>query len=324
MSNNKITRRTLLQWGSGIAGLLLLQRSGYSFSRNTMEDKKETSNSLFDGHIIMRRIPSSGEQLPVIGMGTWLTFDVGNSANQRKNLKEVLRIFYERGGKLIDSSPMYGSSEAVVGDLSTELNPNNKFFLATKVWTSGEQNGIEQMKQSFAKMKTAKMDLMQIHNLLDADVHFKTLRKLKEEGKIRYVGITHYVVSAYPDLMRIIKKEKPDFVQFNYNMAVRDAEKQLLPFCIDNGIAVINNRPFNGGDLFNNIAGKALPAWAKDYDINNWAQFFLKYIVAHPAVTCAIPATSNPHHMQENIGAAYGKLPYEAGRKKMAAYFDNL
>ena len=271
----------------------------------------------------LRAIPVSGEKIPAIGMGTWLTFDAGNSDTKRKDLKEVLRIFWEKGGRLIDSSPMYGSSEKVVGDLVTELKLEN-FFLATKVWTNGEANGITQMDQSFEKMQTARMDLMQVHNLVDADTHLRTLRKWKTAGKIRYVGVTHYQVSAYPDLMEVIKNVKPDFVQFNYNIAVREAEKRLLPFCADNGIAVINNRPFDGGGLFQRVHGKPLPAWARDYGIQNWAQFFLKYIISHPAVTCTIPATSKPAHMQENIGALYGPLPDLTSRKKMVDYFDKL
>ncbi|MBC7829600.1 MAG: aldo/keto reductase [Chitinophagaceae bacterium] len=274
--------------------------------------------------MILRTIPSSGEKLPAIGMGTWLTFDAGDSETRRNSLKEVLRIFRQHGGKLIDSSPMYGSSEKVAGDIVAELKIRKDIFLATKVWTNGEQNGIVQMKQSFEKMQTATMDLMQVHNLVDAEIHLRTLRNWKAEGKIRYSGITHYVVSAYPDLMELIKKQKPDFVQFNYNIRVRDAEKRLLPFCQDNGIAVINNRPFDGGTLFENVEGKTLPGWAKENEIQNWAQFFLKYIVSHPAVTCAIPATSKPGHMQENIQAAYGLLPDQATRKKMSDFFEGL
>jgi diketogulonate reductase-like aldo/keto reductase len=192
------------------------------------------------------------------------------------------------------------------------------------VWTNGEKNGIDQMNHSFAKMQAATMDLMQVHNLVDAEIHLQTLKSWKEQGKIRYVGITHYMVSAYPELMRLIKKEQPDFVQFNYNMKVRDAEKQLLPFCKDNGTAVIINRPFNEGRLFDLVKEKSLPAWIKEYDVHNWAQFFLKYIISHPAVTCAIPATSRPEHMQENIRASYGLLPDEMSRKKMAEFFDKL
>ena len=277
-----------------------------------------------DTTLILRSIPSTGEKIPAIGMGTWLTFDAGNSESRRKDLKEVLRIFKENGGKLIDSSPMYGSSEKVAGDLVSALAIRKELFLATKVWTTGEDDGVAQMQQSVQKMQAGTMDLMQVHNLVDVETHMRTLKKWKSEGKIRYIGITHYLVSAYADLMRVITKHKPDFVQFNYNIRVRDAEERLLPFCRDNGIAVINNRPFDGGDLFQNIKGKILPPWAKEYQINNWAQFFLKYIISHPAVTCAIPATSQPAHMLENILGAHGALPGESGRQKMASFFDKL
>ena len=274
--------------------------------------------------LILRAIPSSGEKLPAIGMGTWITFDVGESETRRKDLKEVLGIFLTRGGKMIDSSPMYGSAEKVVGDLLTDLKLRQQAFLATKVWTTGEADGIQQMQQSAQRMNAGVIDLMQVHNLVDVRIHLATLQKWKAEGKVRYTGITHYLVSAYPDLMQVIKTAKPDFVQFNYNIRVREAEKTLLPFCRDNGIAVINNRPLDGGDLFNRTRGKTIPAWAKDYDIENWAQYFLKYIISHPAVTCAIPATSKPAHMEENMGAVYGRLPDEAGRRKMAEFFEKL
>ena len=275
-------------------------------------------------NIILRTIPSSGEKIPAIGMGTWLTFDAGDSVARRKQLSEVLRIFREGGGKLIDSSPMYGSSETVVGDLVEQDKSRKDLFFATKVWTTGQEDGISQMNQSFQKMKTKTMDLMQVHNLVDVTAHMPTLKKWKADGKLRYIGITHYVVSAYPDLMRVIKRDKPDFVQFNYNIRVREAEKELLPFCHDNGIAVINNRPFDGGNLFNAVQGKVLPTWTSEHGITNWAQYFLKYIISHPAVTCAIPATSNPAHMRENIGALSSALPDQATRRKMAEYFDRL
>jgi diketogulonate reductase-like aldo/keto reductase len=212
----------------------------------------------------------------------------------------------------------------VVGDLSNELKIRNKLFLATKVWTNGKDAGIRQMNESFQKMKTTTMDLMQVHNLTDVHTHLKTLREWKEQKKIRYFGITHYTVSAYPELMRLIKNEKPDFVQFNYNISVRDAEKELLPLAKDKGVAVIINRPFEEGALFNTVKGKALPEWAKDYNINSWGQFFLKFIISHPAVTCAIPGTSKVKHLEDNIGAAIGKLPDESGRKRMKDYFDSL
>lgn len=317
-----ISRKKFLQWTTGLTGSLLMNR--YSHASNVTQTLEEDLQQMHNRNIILRTIPSTGEKIPAIGMGTWLTFDAGNSETRRKNLKEVLNIFSSRGGKLIDSSPMYGSSEKVAGDLVTNLKIRKDLFFATKVWTNGERDGIEQMQESFEKMQTTTMDLTQVHNLVDVDTHLPTLRKWKAAGKIRYIGITHYMVSAYPQLMRLIKNEKPDFVQFNYNIRVRDAEERLLPFCKDNGVAVINNRPLDGGSLFESVRGKNLPPWAKEYEIQNWAQFFLKYIISHPAVTCAIPATSKPEHMQENISAVYGLLPDAEGRKKMVDFLEKM
>ncbi|MGZ5135478.1 MAG: aldo/keto reductase [Flavitalea sp.] len=317
--NKGLSRKNFIQWLAGFSGSLLLNRY-----ENEQQFLTSFNRNIQQREMVLRSIPSSGEKIPAIGMGTWLTFDAGNSEAKRKSLKEVLRIFHEGGGKLIDSSPMYGSSETVAGDLVADLKIRNQIFFATKVWTSGESNGIRQMQDSFKKMQTARMDLMQVHNLVDAKTHLKTLRNWKAQGKIRYFGITHYLVSEYPELMRLVKSEKPDFVQFNYNIGVRDAEQQLLPFCQDHGVAVINNRPFDGGNLFNRIKGKSLPIWAKDSGINNWAQYFLKYIISHQAVTCAIPATSKPEHMKENINAVYGALPDTATRKKMVEFFDKM
>lgn len=271
-----------------------------------------------------RAIPVSGEMIPVIGLGTWRTFDAGNSKEKRKALLEVLKKLKQKGASVIDSSPMYGSSETVVGDLSTELNIRSNVFMATKVWTNGKEDGIQQMNQSFQKMKTDKMDLLQVHNLVDVHTHLKTLRSWKEEGKIRYFGITHYLPGQYPEMVRLIKNEKPDFVQCCYNVADRDAEKELLPVAKEKGVAVLINRPFREGDLFNVARGHELPAWAKEYDINNWSQFFLKFILSHSAVTCAIPGTSNASHLEENIGAATGKLPDEKTRNRMAEYFKGI
>ena len=316
----KISRKNFLLLVTGASGSLSFTRYQKQSQLPPFSNTIEMKNK----EMVLRSIPSTGEKIPAIGMGTWLTFDAGNAEPKRKQLKEVLRIFHESGGKLIDSSPMYGSSEKVAGDLVADLKIRNDIFFATKVWTSGEANGIRQMQDSFEKMQTPKMDLMQVHNLVDAKTHLGTLRNWKSQGKIRYFGITHYLVSEYPELMRIVKSEKPDFVQFNYNISVRDAEKQLLPFCRDNGIAVINNRPFDGGNLFDRINGNSLPVWAKDYGIENWAEYFLKYIISHPAVTCAIPATSKPEHMSENIRAGYGLLPDTTARKKMADFFDRL
>lgn len=275
--------------------------------------------------MLKRRILSSAdEMLPVVGLGTWIQFDVGKSAEERQPLIEVLQRMAEHGGKVIDSSPMYGNAEEVVGDLAAQTGLADKFFYATKVWTTGEKKGIEQMQTSLRKMRRDTMDLMQIHNLMDWEIHLKTLKKWKEEGKIRYLGITHYTTSAHEQLEKIVKTEKLDFVQFNYSIRVRDAEKSLLNAAKDNGVSVIINEPFEKGWLFSAVKDQQLPPWAADYDIKSWSQFFLKFILAHPAVTCVIPGTSNPEHLADNMGAGYGKLPDEAGRKKMVEWMEKL
>ena len=307
---NNFSRREVLKLGLGLSISPFLAGSNYL--------------SATDEPITKRPIPVSGEMIPVIGLGTWRTFDAGNSKEKRVALTEVLKTLVKKGASVIDSSPMYGSSETVVGDLSQELNIRSKLFLATKVWTSGKEDGIRQMNQSFQKMKTDKMDLMQVHNLVDVHTHLKTLRSWKDEGKIKYFGITHYVPGVYPEMIRLIKTEKPDFVQFCYNIATRDAEKELLPLAKEKGVAVLINRPFEEGNLFNVVEGHPLPPWAKEYDITSWAQFFLKFIISHPAVTCAIPGTSKALHLADNLGAATGKLPDEKTRNKLAAYFNAI
>jgi len=271
-----------------------------------------------------RTIPSTGEKIPVVGVGTWRTFDAGNNQHKRTALKQVLSNLVSNSASVIDSSPMYGSSESVVGDLSTELKNRPSLFLATKVWTTGEQEGIEQMNDSFRKMKTSLIDLMQVHNLVDVKTHLKTLYKWKEQGRIRYIGITHYLPSAYDEMTQLIQKEKLDFVQCCYNIQTPDAEKQLLPAAKDKGVAVLINRPFQEGALFDEVKGKPLPGWAAELGIKNWAQFFLKFILSNPSVTCVIPGTSNPNHLLENIQAGTGSFPDEKMRKKMFDYFQAL
>jgi diketogulonate reductase-like aldo/keto reductase len=270
--------------------------------------------------VIRRKIPGTEEYLPVIGMGTWQTFDVGNNSSERANLKQVLQTFIDKGGSLIDSSPMYGTSEEVAGDLAAELGELPSLFMATKVWTRGKDAGIRQMEQSMREMRRNPMDLMQVHNLLDLQTHLQTLRRWKAEGKIRYLGVTHYTDSMHDDLEKLIKTEDLDFIQINYSLNDRHADQRLLPTAQDHGVGVLINRPYNGGTLFRLVKGKALPDWAADYDIQSWGQYFLKFIVSHPAVTCAIPATSKVHHMEDNMGANYGRLPDEKARQEMIAY----
>lgn len=280
--------------------------------------------SLKNEEMNTRKIPSSGQLLPVVGLGTWQSFDVGNNAKDRTRLSEVLTEMKAKGGQVIDSSPMYGSSERVVGDLTSTLDIQDDFFYATKVWTSGKQAGIDQMASSMKKMKREQMDLMQIHNLVDWQTHLKTLRAMKENGKIKYWGITHYTDASHKALAQIIKDEKPDFVQFNYSINRRNAEKGLLQTAQEQGTAVILNRPFDGGSLFRSTRGKALPGWCGEMGIKSWAQYFLKYILADGAVNCAIPGTSKPHHLVDNMMAGYGRFPEEKERKKMLDHLKSI
>jgi len=268
--------------------------------------------------IQQRPIPRTGERLPVVGLGTWQTFDVGANAPERAELTEVLRRFATEGGRVVDSSPMYGQAERVVGDLTAEARVRDKLFLATKVWTSGRDAGIRQMENSFKLMRAGTMDLMQVHNLLDLDTHARTLREWKAAGRIRYVGITHYHAGAHADLERLVRTREWDFAQFNYSLAEPEAETRLLPACAEMGVAVIVNRPFAEGSLFRRVKGKDLPSWAAEIDCASWAQFFLKWIISHPAVTCAIPGTSRVAHLEDNLKAGVGRLPDAAMRRRMA------
>ena len=274
--------------------------------------------------MLTRKIPSSGEALPVVGLGTWQTFDIGNDRAEMDQRKQVLRVLFEAGGSVIDSSPMYGRAEAVTGTLLAELDAREKAFLATKVWTSGERAGIQQMEQSAARMQAKVIDLMQIHNLVDWRTHLKTLRAWKEKGTFRYIGITHYTVPALDDLARIIRAEKLDFVQLGYSIGERAPERDVLPLCLEKGVAVIANQPFDSGRHFSQAKGKPLPGWAADIDAQSWGQVFLKYLLGHPAVTCVIPGTAKPDHMRDNVAAGLGRLPDQALRKRMATDWDNL
>lgn len=267
-----------------------------------------------------RKIPSTEEELPCVGIGTWQTFDVGTSALERTPLKEVLRTFIEANASVVDSSPMYGASEKVVGDLSHELHINNTLFIATKVWTTGKGEGINQMNNSFSLLKREVIDLLQIHNLVDWQTHLTTLRKWKEQGKIRYIGLTHYTDNAHDIVASIIKKEPVDFIQVNYNLLDRHAEEQLLPLAREKKVAVLINRPFEEGALFARVKGKVLPEWAAEFECTSWAQFFLKYILANPAVTCVIPGTSKVTHLLDNLQAGKGKLPDNSHRKRMIQF----
>ena len=276
-----------------------------------------TSQSVAQQQLRQRAIPVSGENIPVVGLGTWQSFDVGSDKLERKGLKDVLSAFVNGGGMVVDSSPMYGRSESVVGDLAEDLGIVSDLFMATKVWTSGRQAGIQQMEQSLQRMKTTKMDLMQVHNLLDAEVQLKTLTQWKAAGKIRYLGLTHYHSGGYSEMKRLILNHKVDFIQINYSMLSLEAEDELLPLAKDRGIAVLINRPFEAGSLFGRVKNRKLPAWSIEFDCHSWGQFFLKFILSNEAVTCVIPGTSKAHHLKDNLMAGTGQLPSRTQRQAM-------
>lgn len=270
--------------------------------------------------LLTRKVPSSGEELPVIGLGTSGPFEVSESPAQRAPLAQVLSGFFAGGARLIDTSPMYSSAEAVLGEL---LAPEMRAHavLATKVWTSGARSGIEQMTHSGELLKTARLDLIQVHNLLDVNTHLRTLRAWKDAGRVRYIGVTHYTVAAHAELARVIARERLDFVQFNYSPVTRAAEAQLLPFAAERGVAVLINRPFEDGALFRSVRERPLPAWASDIDAGSWGQLALKFIVSHPAVTCVIPATGKLAHLRDNLGGGRGRLPDARQRAAIATAF---
>lgn len=271
-----------------------------------------------------RPIPSSGEALPVIGLGTWQTFDVGGDAAARAPLAEVLQTLFDAGGRVVDSSPMYGSSEAVVGELCEPLGLCGPLFMASKVWTQGRENGAREMQRSIERMRAGRMDLMQVHNLVDVEAHTRTLFDWKAQKRVRYIGVTHWTASGHAAVMRALKTQQYDFVQINYSLDEREAADGVLPLAQQLGVAVIVNRPFGEGGYFRRTRGKPLPPFAAELGIASWAQYALKWIVSHPAVTCAIPGTSKPAHMRDNAGAGFGALPDDATRRHMAEYYASL
>lgn len=274
--------------------------------------------------MLKKKIPSSGEKIPVIGMGSSRTFDVSDNQQARVNLTKVLQTFFDLGGTVIDTSPMYGSSEQVLGDLLVNVKNKQSLFMATKVWTQGREEGIAQMQQSMALLRRPVIDLIQIHNLLDWKVHWKTLKEWKQQGKVRYIGITTHRGYDHDQLAYVMENYPIDFIQFSYSIANRKAEQRILPLAAERGIATMINRPFQRGDLFRSVKGQELPAWAAEFDCNSWGQFFLKFVVSHPAVTCTIPATSKVHHMRDNMGAGLGRMPNPQQRQKMFDYFESL
>ena len=274
--------------------------------------------------MLERPIPSTGERLPVIGLGTSGTFDVGSDPEERKPLTEVLAILRESGGKVLDTSPMYGRAEQVAGELIQSTGSRPNVFLATKVWTTGAAAGLEQIETSMRLLRSPTLDLVQVHNLVDLDTQLATLRELKKQGRVRYIGVTHYTVASHEELERVLTRESIDFVQFNYSIATRNAERRLLPMAGERRVAVLVNRPFEDGALFGRVRGKALPPWAAEIDCATWAQFFLKFILGHPSVTCIVPATASPRHMRDNAAAGVGRMPDAAMREQMARYFDSI
>jgi diketogulonate reductase-like aldo/keto reductase len=306
MNAHAFTRADILRLAgaAGLAGLFGPQARGQPSEKVAMQT---------------RTIPSSGEKLPVVGCGTWQTFDVGPDATARRKLADVLTTLFDAGGSVIDSSPMYGTSEDVAGSIVAELGARQKAFLATKVWTRGREAGIKQIERSMQLLRTDNLDLMQVHNLLDWRVHLATLRDLKSKGRIRYLGVTHYTSSAYGELEAVMQSEKLDFIQVNYSADDRPAEDRILPLAADRGMAVLINLPFGGGGLLRRLRSRPLPQWAAEIDCHSWAQVLLKFVLGNPVVTCVIPGTSNPEHMRENAQAGAGAFLNEAQRKRIVA-----
>jgi diketogulonate reductase-like aldo/keto reductase len=269
--------------------------------------------------MLTRAIPSSGETVPVIGLGTWQTFDVGPSPAERAPLAEVLTALSGGGASVVDSSPMYGNSEEVVGDLTSQLGLRPKLFIATKVWTSGRSAGIEQMEVSMRRLRANPIDLIEVHNLVDVDVQLETLREWKRAGRVRYIGVTHYNAGGHDAVARVLASQAVDFVQINYSVGEREAERRILPLAQERGVAVIANRPFAAGDLFRRLRSKPLPGWASEIDCESWAQILLKFILSNPAITCAIPGTAKAEHVRDNLQAGSGRLPDAALRARIIA-----
>jgi diketogulonate reductase-like aldo/keto reductase len=293
--------------------MLAAAAAGLLPSVSTAEERK----------MITRAIPSSGEELPVLGIGTYDVFDHASTPDAISKSREIVDILLGEGGSVIDTSPMYNRSERVIGDIIRAGSPRDAMFIATKVWIDGKDAGVRQMDESARLMNTEVIDLMQVHNLRDTDVHLGTIREWQDQGRIRYSGLTHYTAGAHAQLAAEMQKYKPDFIQINYSLGEREAEDRVLPMAQDLGIAVLINRPYQSGRLFRAVSGQALPDWAAEF-ASSWGQFFLKWIISHPAVTCAIPATSKPHHMRDNAEAGFGALPDPETRRRMIDFMSAL
>ena len=306
----KISRREMLKISAGTGAALLLT---------------DLPALAQEQRLLMRAIPSSGEEIPAVGLGSARTFSVGPSSSERAPLKEVLRLFHEMGGRFFDTAPTYGSSETVAGELVQELGLQDDLFFATKISTGGGRgSGLGQQEESLQRWARDSIDLNQVHNLRDVDIHLRTIRQAKEEGRTRYVGVTTSFGRQYQQMEQVLRTQELDFVQLNYSLGEREAAERLLPLAQDRGLAVVVNEPYNVGRLFAAARGRELPDWAAEFDCQSWGQFFLKYILAHPVVTVIIPATGDPEHLVDNMGAGVGRLPDQGTRTRMEELFDGL
>jgi aryl-alcohol dehydrogenase-like predicted oxidoreductase len=309
MAATEVTRRQLLTAGIGSAAALLLSSPHLRAQ---------------PAPLIERAIPSSGERLPVIGLGTARRWEAVTAPAERALLREVLRRFAERGGKVIDTAPSYGTAEATVGDLVADLGIRTSLFVATKVGATGREAGLREIEASFQRLRTPRIDLIAVHNLRDTATQLRTLRELKQAGRIRYVGVTTSFPRQYPDFERTMRAEPLDFIQVDYALDNRGAASIILPLAADRGMAVMINLPFGRGRLFRAVQGRELPPWASSFDCASWAQFFLKYVVSHPAVTCCVPGMAKVEYVLDNVGGAHGRLPDAATRKRMEEFIDQL
>lgn len=308
-SASLVTRRRALQICAGVVAGLTPRTLGAAVAHRQAE-------------MIRRAIPSSGEEIPVVGLGTWQTFDVGPDQEERDALRRVLQLFFELGGTVVDSSPMYGSSQAVLGELATDVGLLDDLWVATKVWIEGRDEGVEQMEESLTELRRSRIELMQVHNLVDVEEHLETLEAWKARGRIRYIGLTTSSTRQYDEMESLLDDERLDFIQINYSLAERESADRILPRARELGLAVMINRPFAGGRLFGRLAGEPLPSWASEIGATAWSQIFLKYVLSHPAVTVAIPATSDPQHLRENMGGGVGRMPGPELRRRMEALLD--
>jgi aryl-alcohol dehydrogenase-like predicted oxidoreductase len=313
----ELSRRDLLKLGIGAGAAAALDwREALAWTPGLCRPGQEP--------LLQRAIPSSGEMLPVVGIGTARRYNVGSAPEERRPLADTLQTFAQLGGKVVDTAPSYGAAEEVVGDLVSGLGIRDSLFLATKVRAEGIEEASAQIGQSFQYLRTDVIDLMQVHNLVGIHTQLSTLRGMKERGRIRYIGITTSSTRQYEDFERYMRSEELDFVQFNFSLAQRAAEERLLPLAADRGMAVLVNLPYGRGSLFDAVGDRAIPDWAAEWDIGSWGQFFLKYITSHPAVTCVIPGTNTTEYAADNLGAARGGQPDQATRERMASFYDSL